>query len=567
MNILPQLLLFFGLNLMLAALFAQMLGPARPAVRLVLGFAIGLVLQFVICFGIYAVNLPWGLFIALPVLAGGLALWRRKPVLKLLENGEVRTMLLGWLMVSGWSLALQSLVYAYSGGGWAGDFIEHYERASFFLYHWPRDHLFIGISGLTARPPLANVLVAGWMSTGPGGFSNFQLFNTLLCCSAFLPLALLTRQLAGSRSASSALVLLLMLNPLWVQNTTFPWTKLAAAFFILLAVERCVAGLPRGRHHGIAILLIAAGGITHYSTGPWALALGLAWLAATYRHAHRADYWSEIGRALLAGLALVSVWVVWAATNYGQSTLWSETSTARDYTAHNLTIFIREFSANLWHTFVPAAESPTRDWIMRQSSVWGRVRDASFNLYQQTLPLGVGLGGLVLLAFTTRCLPVERAALRFWCVLTSLVVPLSVASHASVVDMGMAHICLQPLVLLGTTFAAAALLRTTTNLARIAFTALTIDLLLGIVLQVMIERFWIPPWTSPREIVTTLSVIAQMNYNAKIHVASPYLADLAAPAGILPALFAALILVLAVMRFSRQRMLILNQNPGTAVRR
>lgn len=553
MNILPQLLLFFCLNITLAALFAQVIGPARPAVRLVLGFAAGLILQFIVSFGIYAANLSWGFFIILPFLAGVIALRHRKPVLELLENGEVRTIILGWLIVSGWSVALQCLIHAYSGGGWAGDYIEHYERALFFLHHWPREHLFIGISGLTARPPLANVLVAAWMSTGLGGFSNFQLFNTLLCCSAFLPLALLVRQLAGTRSASAALVLLLMLNPLWVQNTTFPWTKLAAAFFILLAVERCVAGLPRGRHHGSAIILIAAGGITHYSTGPWAVALGLAWLAATYRHATHAGYWREIGRGMVVGLALVSVWIVWAATNYGPSALWSETSTARDYTAHSLALFMREFSANLWHTFVPAAESQTRDWIMNQSSVWGRLRDASFSLYQQTLPLGVGLGGLVLLVFAYSSLPGRRTALRFWSALVGLVIPLSIASHASVVDMGMAHICLQPLVLLGTTFAAAAFLRTTTNLVRIASAALTTDLLLGIGLQIMIERFWIPPWTSPREIVETLSVVARMNYHARTLIGSPYLADLFAPAGILPALFAALLLLLALKRFSLQR--------------
>lgn len=553
MNILPQLVLFFGLNLTLAVLFAQTLSPARPAVRLVLGLAAGFVLQFLLNFALYAANLPWDYFFALPIASAVLACWRRKPILKLLANGEVRSLLLGWLLVSGWSVSLQCLVYAYSGGGWAGDYIEHYERVSFFLHHWPRDHLFIGIGGLTARPPLANVLVAGWMSTGSGGFANFQLFNTLLSCTPFLPLALLLRRISGVGGTAATLVVLLMLNPLWVQNTTFPWTKLTAAFFILIAVERCLAGLPRGRHFGVAITVIAAGGLSHYSTGPWALALIIAWIGATYRHAIRPSYWREASLGLAGGIALVSVWIGWAVACYGPSALWSETSTARDYTAHSLSAFVSEFSANLRYTFIPAVESPSRDWIVNQSSLLGRLRDTTFNLYQQTLTLGVGLGGLALLALATRNLSVERNARRFWCALVGGVVPLSIASHASIVDLGMAHICLQPLVLLGTTFAAAALLRATPLVVRIAAAALTVDLLLGIVLHFMIERFWIPPWTTPHEIVTTLGVVAQMNFNAKISIDSPYLADWFAPAGVLPAIFGASLLSMAMIRLRRER--------------
>lgn len=553
MNILPQLLFFFGLNITLAALFAQIMGPGRPAVRLVLGFAAGFILQFVIGFGLYAAQLPWALYLILPLLAGVAAVWRLKPVLKLFGNSEVRTILLGWLMVSGWSLAFQSLIYVHSGGGWAGDHLEHYQRASFFLHHWPRDYLFINIAGLTARPPLANVLAASWMSTGPGGFANYQIFNTLLCCCTFLPLALLVRNVSGKRRAYAALVLLLMLNPLWVQNTTFPWTKLAAAFFILLAVERCVAGLARGRHHGTAILLLAAGGLTHYSTGPWAVALGSAWLATTYPYASRARYWREAACGLAAGLALVSIWVFWAARVYGWSALWGETSTARDSTAHTLALFLQDFSANLWHTFVPAVESPVRDWIMQQSSFWGRLRDASFSLYQQTLTLGVGIGGLVLLAFAAKKIPAHRSALLFWSVLVALVIPLSIASHASVVDMGMAHVCLQPLVLIGTTFAAAALMRTTLSIFRISIAVLSIDLLLGIVLHIMVERLWIPPWGSPVEIINTLSEFSRMNYYGRLSTNSPYLADLLPPSGVVPVVFAVLLLILAAIRFNRER--------------
>jgi len=548
MMFLPQLALFFGLNLGLAALFALLFGPARPLARLALGLAAGFVLQFLLGFTIYAASLPWACFLILPASVAGLVGWRRRQIARLFEPAEVRGVLIGWLLLSGWSLCLHGLISSYSGGGWTGDQFEHFERASFFLYHWPRDHLFIGIAGLTARPPLANLLIAGWMSVGAGRFADFQVFSTLLSCCAFLPLALLVRRLGGGLNACAGLTVLLMLNPLWAQNTTFPWTKMVAAFFVLLAIERCAAGLPRARHHGVAVTLIAAGGLAHYSAGPWALALALAWLGATHRHWFRAAYWREIAWGGLAAAALTAVWLGWAAVNYGAGSLWGETSTARDATAHNATIFIREFSANFWHTFVPAMDSPVRDWIARQTSAWGRLRDMGFNLYQQTLPLGLGLGGLLLLAFGARPKRREARELRFWGVLVALVVPFSIASHASVVDMGMAHICLQPLVLLGIALNAAGLARTPRALGWLIAVALGIDLLLGIVLHFSVQRFWIPPWTTPSELVGSLNDTALINFNAKVYLNQPFFADLLSPTGLLPAASAALLLAIALGR-------------------
>jgi len=46
------------------------------------------------------------------------------------------------------------LVRSYSGGEWAGDWYEHYERARFFLERYPLGQKLISVYLLPARPPL-----------------------------------------------------------------------------------------------------------------------------------------------------------------------------------------------------------------------------------------------------------------------------------------------------------------------------------------------------------------------------------------------------------------------------
>lgn len=70
----------------------------------------------------------------------------------------------------------------YSGGGWTSDWFKHWERAVFYLNRGPADHLFLGIYPLTARPSLANVLMAGWLQLTQINFAHYQLFSALCAC-------------------------------------------------------------------------------------------------------------------------------------------------------------------------------------------------------------------------------------------------------------------------------------------------------------------------------------------------------------------------------------------------
>jgi len=126
-----------------------------------------------------------------------------------------------------------------------GDWFGHWQRAMFFLHHWPQDILFNGFDPLPSRPPLANVVTGAYLRITRSDFAHYQLASTVMSSFAFLPAALLARRFQVSSPVGSGrdtlyvmniLAVLFMLNPLFAQNATYAWTKLPAAFYTLTAV-------------------------------------------------------------------------------------------------------------------------------------------------------------------------------------------------------------------------------------------------------------------------------------------------------------------------------------------
>src|SRR5690606_21940942 len=103
-------------------------------------------------------------------------------------------------------LLLMSMVRHLSGGMWAGDWLEHYERTLFFLEHWPRDYQFIQLYSLPARPPMMNLVAAHYLAHVGNAFPHFQfvfLFLNLLVC---IPLCMML-SLFARRGGRNVLVL------------------------------------------------------------------------------------------------------------------------------------------------------------------------------------------------------------------------------------------------------------------------------------------------------------------------------------------------------------------------
>jgi len=125
----------------------------------------------------------------------------------MLASRRVRKALLWLALLSAWSLAALTVIRHYSGGGWGGDWLEHFQRCLFFLGKFPLDVKLIGVYALPARPPLMNVLGAFVMAQVGTEFQVFQVTFLLLNALIFLPCALLASTFArrgGRRIALAA---------------------------------------------------------------------------------------------------------------------------------------------------------------------------------------------------------------------------------------------------------------------------------------------------------------------------------------------------------------------------
>ena len=129
-----------------------------------------------------------------------------------------------------WVVLVQSSQVTYSGGGWYGDWYEHFERALVFAGRLDPSHSFPGDVHLTARPPLFNVLAYYYMTFIGFEFSDYQIVASFLGCTVLLPAALFfTRFLAPeshNRSEGAAgvypfVALLLLLHPMTATNLIY----------------------------------------------------------------------------------------------------------------------------------------------------------------------------------------------------------------------------------------------------------------------------------------------------------------------------------------------------------
>jgi hypothetical protein len=502
-----------------------------PAEKLVATAALSLLAAYLLAWAIFVVGLPQPLLAAIPLLAL-LGLWEgRRALGELLAHPEVRPLLAGQAIVTAWCVGWLAAVGSYSGGGWAADWFEHWERARFFLERWPAEHRLLGVYAVPARPPLANVLTGALLYPVGLDFARYQLVTTLLGSLCFLPAALLVRRWGGA-AAVPVLAALLMASPLFVQNATFAWTKLPAAFFVLAALGFFLrardADAPRGALAFVAAAL-AAGILAHYSAGPYAVMLAVLWLGTVFR---RPDRWRETLAAAAVGAAVLATWFGWTLAVYGATATAAATSSVNDAASDAFTQAVRVV-LNLRDTFVPHFLRPLDTALIAQRSGWGAVRDFLFQCYQVNLPLAFGcVGAVALLREAVRAeKTAARANVRFWAVLVAGTVVLGVATHGGRDHWGLAHICLQALVVLGLAFLAARWPLLGRGWRRAVIAGGVFDFAGGIALHFGLQSLRLEPWLGARHgSPVALNEIALVNLNGKLSHGLAFFAD-AAPSG------------------------------------
>jgi len=558
LSALADVLVFLGVIGALSLPGLTLLRVGGPATRLALAIPAGLIVFYLGAFVVYHAGLPWRSLVVLPLGAAAWGWLRRAELRTFFREPALPALLAGAGLIAAGASLCHALIVSYSGGGWAGDWFEHYQRACFFLLRLPADQTFLDLYLLPARPPLANLLVAGLLGLGSAGFASFQLFTTLLSTLVFFPLAAFLERRPDAGRATALLAVLLLLNPLFLHNAAYPWTKLIAAVFALPAVLLLWRAPERPALAAWSLPLFAAGIIAHYSIAPWLVAFGLAGLWRLRRRLADPHLWRHVAGAALAATALGGTWVAWTLLRYGLASSVEATSTVGHAPDVSWLGQVAITFQNIRHTFMPNWDSVVLTSLMQQPHPLSRWRDLGFTLYQQNLPMALGLGNLAALAWlATRLRP--REDLVFWCLGGALVVVLGVAVHTWPVDLGLAHICLQPLVLLGLAAVASGAAGLPRWLVAFWTAGLAVDFAWGIVLHFGAQSLLLPrllaPGNSDRNLIWYFTGAEMNNYNGKVRVGEPFLADVLADQRVgLAAAFAG-VLVLAVWRLAAGRSL------------
>lgn len=550
-----SLLLFFGVAFGLAWPVAVRL-PLASAEKIVASVALSLLGAYLFAWCVYVWALPPAALWALPALGAlGLAAGARE-LAKAWRDTDAQAVIVGQLLVTGWCLGWLATIVSYTGGGWSGDWFEHWQRTRFFLERLPLDQKFLSQYALTARPPLVNVVTAAWLSLTRADFAHYQLSSTFLASLVFLPAALLARRFGRDARAITLCAALFLVSPLLVQNATFAWTKLPAAFFTLTALYFFLRAQERGAPPATALLCgasLAAGLIAHYSAGPYAVMLALGWIGLGWARRHERDWQCATGVAIAAGAAVLATWFGWTLAVYGPREIFFSNSSfmvSANYQGSPLT----KIALNLRDTLVPYFLRPLDTALIAQRSPWGRWSDWFFQCYQLNLPLACG--SVAWIAIGRELVRARRSAAPrdriFWGGFVAGVILLGVATVGARDAWGLAHVCLQALVLLGVAFLAARWVGLSRAWRLALAMGATVDLLLGIVLHGGVQSYafdhWFAPGQAPDDLLTSYNEVALLNLNGKTVNHLAFLADgVTAPLALVLALLAA-ILMLAVVR-------------------
>ncbi len=131
-------------------------------------------------------------------------------------------------------MALEASFPVYIGGFWYFDWWQHYNLSQMYMGKVPHEYLWLGMYNFASRTPLMNLNAAFFLSILGDNYWTYQIVAAILNCTFILPAFLLCRHISGKRAATM-ICALLFVSPSIVHNTWYPWPKLFAAYFVLLA--------------------------------------------------------------------------------------------------------------------------------------------------------------------------------------------------------------------------------------------------------------------------------------------------------------------------------------------
>ncbi|MGA2582960.1 MAG: hypothetical protein ABSG31_06760 [Tepidisphaeraceae bacterium] len=403
---------------------------------------------------------------------------------KLLRNRHARRIAGATGIIWLGTVLLLAMIRHYSGGGWSGDWLEHFQRSTFFLAP-DLNYRFLGQYMLTERPPMMNLICSQYLALFSADYQVCQLTAALLNALPILPCCLFACSISRNRrSAIAWLILLMACNPMFMQNITYVWTKSFAAFFALSGLWFYLRGWKKRDPIRLvfAFLTLAAGCLVHYYIVPWAALIFGHYLFFVFRPAR----FKELAAICLACALLWTTWFGWAIDHYGLHGTFASNLTVTNRLASATGPLPVKISEDVADTVVPffLRKVPYDDF--QQDDRLGFVRDLAFSLYQTNAIFAFGSLGATCLIIATlkRIIPITP----FWLIFLPLSALLTIATVPQVQVWGSAHLSLQPQVQLGLAMLAGAGSRLGRPFKAAILSGCAIDFLMGILLQVHLEN-------------------------------------------------------------------------------
>jgi hypothetical protein len=389
----------------------------------------------------------------------------------LLATRRARQMLLAFLVVLAWSLALLAFCRHYAGGTWSEDWIVHYRKSLGFL----------SLSRVELdRPPAMNLIWSFYLALAGIRFENFQLAGTYLNTLIVLPCMLLAGAMVRRGSRRPILIAaLFMLNPLFTVNATYTWTKLFAGFYSVLGVGFYLAAMRKRDPVRLAWSagLLAVGCLVHFAGVPYAAFVAGHCLIMTRR---RAFLWRRrslkarprvvlaSNAAILAagcGACVLASWYGWTLLTFGPQANVVANPTLDFFAKHSTFENAERVATNVVNTLVPLPLRMRGTWFV-QPSRFGHVRDHAFMAYEDNLLVSMGCVGGIVAAWLAYLLLRRPAAppINYACAAGALVLLLGVLAIPRVRDVFFVALPNVPLVIVASALVTYGLARICTNI-------------------------------------------------------------------------------------------------------
>lgn len=424
-----------------------------------LSFLVSFILiYFVGFYGYYITPNPLSAYriIFMAILVGSIISHKRiKNILS--DKTERRFLFLALLMLF-WLVIFHSLHRCYGGGGWVGDWYEHYERSFFLSMRYDRHYQFIDTYAFSARPPLFNLICAFFFSLFGSSFRVFQITSSFLNMTLVFGGWLLISQVFRSekRTPLIMIIALIMLNIPMVRQMIYTMTKGLSAAYVLAGAAFYLKGRNNFdlRYLSLAFLLLSAGVLAHYSAAPFFLAISLDLFVLFLLKPDRRRFASLIAVILLSSALLLS-WIAYSIDFYGiEKTVLSNTT----YTeSQNLTI-LKRISKDLYNlraTFIPNIKITEIFFDIPFSLKLIFLYDLAILFYSESLTgnLGITLSLFLLIFLLGRMKYIVKSlkskswdfhAILFWFLFLGVGGMMAIASNGGLMPYGTAHVSFVP---------------------------------------------------------------------------------------------------------------------------